>query len=1351
MNRAAWRLRLTASCLVLVALTLVQAPRQTVGDTKADLVIDPGAFLQRALNFWDPVGAFGQVQNQAYGYLFPMGPFFWLGDTLTVPGWLIQRAWWSLLLVVGFLGVVKLCAVLGIGTPAARILGGFAFALSPRVVTLLGTSSIEVWPSAIAPWVLVALARGLRSSRPRWWAGWAAVAVLCVGGVNAVATFAVIPLGALLVLGASPSPQRRTLMIWWPTFTLLGTLWWLGPLLLLGRYSPPFLDFIESASTTTFAATAYDALRGTTNWIPYLDADLVAGHRLITDPIVIVNGAVIVALGMWGLARRDNPAGRFLLGGLVLGLVLVTLGHSGTNVASTWWRELLDGPLAPLRNTHKFDVLIRLPLVLGLVHLVTVGARVAGQGRSRVESIGRNAVLVLASVALIGATVPVWLAQIPRAGTWQTVPDYWSQAADWLGENADDQNALLLPGSAFGDYLWGSPRDEVLQALATSPWSVRNAIPLTPPGAIRALDGFEQAFASGRGSSALQVALQRAGIRYLVLRHDLVDSAGSTDPELVRSTLTSTPGVRLVRTFGPVVGSPTTEEDAQGRLQFVNGGRQSKHRVIEVFEVEEVTARTATWQATNQTPVVVGAADAGTDLWPSVTSPEDVILAQDVPDEFTPAQVVLTDTLRRREAAFGRVINNRSASLTTAEAFRIDRPVHDYVERGTPSWAAVPEVHGATKVIASSSASDVTQTVIDTSRGPWSALDGDTRTRWTAGESDLNPSWEVHFDQPVDVTATTIRLSGTSNDRDVTVETSAGVELNRQLPAGATVELTVPDGLTTFLRLSAASNAFDPFSLDEVSIAGLEVTRPLRLASVPTSWPEPSEILLHATPAARGTCRTIDDVVRCDAGSPRLGEDGRTIDRIFSLRSASRATVALQVEPEFGSALTEALSGDVSIRPSSTASRTMTTSVLAMMDANLSTGWTASLADANPRLDFSFDRERTVSALVLRTDPSLAASAARKATLRFDDGSTEVVTFNEDGLARFDPVRTRTITATITHVRIRNNRSFDGSINGLALGVSEVGFPGSGVSPAADLDTVRDLGCGSGPSLEVNGSRVQTRVQVSRRAIVAGDAFGASLCGARTVPLVEGENRLIARASQTFRPQVVRVLREPLGSPVGGESAVTRNTNTRLDVSSPAVDLDGAALVSIPRTQNDGWTAPGATNVTVSGWKQGFVLSSAGDVSASFPGVAYRIALGVGALGLGLLAWLMWLARRQRISAKPAALARPLTRPVGVIATLASAFLVGGPVGLVAALLGAAGVGLIGRRVDPAALPAAAVLVAGTASVLRPWTHEQGWAGSWAWPQWLVVGALGAAAFSFFLDHGGRRSFKRITGTSTSR
>ena len=121
------RFRLVAVCAALTALAFLQAPGRVVGDTKVDLVVDPGAWLSRAVSIWDPDGQLGQVQNQAYGYLFPMGPFFWVGDVLQLDPWVVQRLWWALLWCVACCGVVRLCRELGIGTPGVRLLAGVLF------------------------------------------------------------------------------------------------------------------------------------------------------------------------------------------------------------------------------------------------------------------------------------------------------------------------------------------------------------------------------------------------------------------------------------------------------------------------------------------------------------------------------------------------------------------------------------------------------------------------------------------------------------------------------------------------------------------------------------------------------------------------------------------------------------------------------------------------------------------------------------------------------------------------------------------------------------------------------------------------------------------------------------------------------------------------------------------------------------------------------------------------------------------------------------------------------------------------------------------------------------------------
>src|SRR5690606_39541103 len=81
-------------------------------------------------------------------------------STTLFRSWLVQRVWMAVLLCAAFLGTVKLAEALGIGTLHTRIVAGVAYALAPRVLTLISYNSAELQPMMLLPLIVLPLVHG---------------------------------------------------------------------------------------------------------------------------------------------------------------------------------------------------------------------------------------------------------------------------------------------------------------------------------------------------------------------------------------------------------------------------------------------------------------------------------------------------------------------------------------------------------------------------------------------------------------------------------------------------------------------------------------------------------------------------------------------------------------------------------------------------------------------------------------------------------------------------------------------------------------------------------------------------------------------------------------------------------------------------------------------------------------------------------------------------------------------------------------------------------------------------------------------------------------------------------------
>lgn len=1064
---ASWVLGL----LVVLAVPWTVAPGTIQPDTKIDLVLSPWRYLERALSAWNDHTGIGELQNQAHGYLFPMGPFFGVGEWLGISPWVTQRLWWSLLLVVAYVGAERLIVRLDVAARPWSVLGGVAFALSPRVLTLLAEVSSEAWPMALTPWTVLAARRLMAADSAAERLRWVAVSGLlagAMGGVNATASaLALVPAALYLLTADRPTPRWRLFGLW-SAGVLAGALWWVGPLLVMGRYAYPFLSFIESGATTTAVASISNVLRGANHWVAYLltpDEHPVwqSGWILAQWVPAIVGTLAVAGFGLAGvLTLARGHVQRWALTLVLLGVLAMSAGRTGT--ASGPFSEtivtLLDGPLAPLRNVHKADVLIRLAVSVGL------SALVAGLGRSlRGSRVGRRLAPAIVVLALVAAVQPVWERRVGDAWAPVAVPDSWSQVAAVVDAShaRSGGTTLLLPASRFAHYSWGFTRDEPLSARATSPVLVRASAPLGHPAATRLLDEIDLLATSGVRQDALADVLARLGVTRVAVRHGLVPAAQAQSADLVEATLGRSPGFTIAGRFG------------------------SGATAVSVYTVD----RDGPARSTSIPPVrVVG----GSESIPLLL--QSGLVSPDQPVELDPEGTILTDTNRLRPVNAGRAAVDAYGATTTR-----DDP---HVQPGSPpdfattrgDLAPARTLVGLASLSASSSGADP---FAPDPAGPdtsvYAVVDGDPGTAWASGDASAPASVTLTLHAPHSGTVRVLPLADEaargSAPVNVVVRADGAEVATSPGPGGSTIAtLTAPATvLTVTAERSPRAAPGAPVRIAEIRVDGVDLGAPITL----TATDQTTAVLLQRDQRAR----LVDG---------RAGEDSaaRWSRTVRGLSPAQRWSATALVRPRWGESVDRALDGSRSVTGSSRADLDPAHRPGAALDADPATRWWPADGDARPVLTVSDPQWRGPG----RVRISVGEAAGLSVSVTAADGRLVTIPAGEDRAVDLPE---------------RSVLTFDG-LSGAAP-APEVTLGDAATAPA----TVR-VTCAGPLSLGTGSQRRTFSVTMTRTEVMAGRLVQADPCPRSESPLTAA-GTLVMTGTPTASIEAV-VLRR-LGSDQG--------------------------------------------------------------------------------------------------------------------------------------------------------------------------------------------------------------------------
>ena len=825
------------------ALAFLQRPGKAYFDTRIELSVDPGLFLDRVANVWSSTGDLGHVQSgQFVGYLFPMAPWFALSDWLGVPMWVAQRLWLGLLIAIAGWGVVVVMDRLysrDRGLP--HVAAALFYMLSPYVVIYVSRGSFTLLGYAALPWLVVAAHAGLREpGRWRWPAAAALITVATGGGVNA-AVLAWVLLGPCLLLVYEVLVLRASgraavgFALRAIACAAVVSLWWVVPVLIQGLYGSDFLSFTEAPGTIWATTSMSESVRELGFWVLYLgtgfgqvEPSMDVAATYLFNPAVVIGTFALPLLAIAGFRTTwRQPYIPFFALLAVVGLLAMYAGFpEGAPVRRALY-GLYDQVelLRVLRTTYKATPLLALSLAcLGAASLGALQHIVRPRRRLVPVAVG-VAIAVLCGLPLVtGRAIDDELA-------YDEVPQYWRAAiADAEQRTPADQRIAILPGELFAVYRWGETNDSVGPAISERPIVVRSIVRYADPRSSQLLAGIDDAVQQDRTvPGQLGPLLALAGVGEILVPTDSRGvQSGTTAPAYIAEALSRSGGFARPRAewggeraFGPTAGRTGPRRTLPDIRAY--DGPQNTLGVVRAKSTETVLDGDADG--------VVALAAAGE------LRPQDALLYA---GDLTPtdlraslergATLVLTDSARRRLIAPSRLRTNRGPTLTTADDLSPQMPFYDIFDGGADAQT-VAEYPGLRYLRAPHTAG--LELFPDTR--PFAAFDGRPETSWIADENlhEDEQYVELALERPHRAAAIRVlpHADAEGRTRAAGVSVDGGSEHVYPLRPGWNT-LPIPGGEFQKLRVYARGGSDDggerADALAEVEIPGLEVEERLR-------------------------------------------------------------------------------------------------------------------------------------------------------------------------------------------------------------------------------------------------------------------------------------------------------------------------------------------------------------------------------------------------------------------------------------------------------------------------------------------------------------------------------------------